>query len=408
MVHRAVFYNISHNVIPRSGGFVTRKATIAALAVLAMAAGAMLPRIFETAPPAAAQAQKGGGGAQTVPVTAGIVVEKDVPVVLEAIGTVTPSNMVTIKSRVDGQIVASDFKEGQNVKAGTVLFQIDPRPFEAALAQAEATKQKDEASLASAQSDLARAAQLTTQGYKSQQGYDQAKALVGQLQASIKSDEAQIETARLNLSYATIKAPIDGRLGARLVDAGNMVRATDTTGLVVITQLQPITVLFTIPEDSIRPVMEKMKGGDKLTVEAYDRAQKIRLASGTLVTIDNQIDVTTGTVRLKAVFSNEDRMLFPNQFVNARLLLDVKHGATVIPSVAVQRGSQGAFVYVVKPDQTVAMRPVTVGPAQGDDAGVEGVTVGELVVVDGADKLRDGAKIELQTAQAAPKRPNKS
>jgi len=294
------------------------------------------------------------------------------------------------------------------VRTGDLLAQIDPRPFQVQLDQAMGQKARDQALLRNAQVDLERYRTLVQQDSIPKQQLDTQEALVRQYEAAIQIDQSQIENARLQLTYSRITAPISGRVGLRLVDAGNMVRATDTTGLVVITQLQPITVLFTIPEDSIRPVMEKMKGGDKLTVEAYDRAQKIRLASGTLVTIDNQIDVTTGTVRLKAVFSNEDRMLFPNQFVNARLLLDVKHGATVIPSVAVQRGSQGAFVYVVKPDQTVAMRPVTVGPAQGDDAGVEGVTVGELVVVDGADKLRDGAKIELQTAQAAPKRPNKS
>jgi len=221
---------------------VKRKAAVAALAVIAMAAGVVLPRTLETSKPAAAQAQTPNGGSpgagpQTVPVVVGSVVQADVPVVLEAIGTVQPSNSVTIKSRVDGQILAADFKEGHNVKTGTVLFQLDPRPFEAALAQAEATKQKDEASLASAQADLTRASQLVSQGYKSQQAYDQAKALVGQLQASIKSDEAQIATAKLNLSYSTIRAPIDGRLGARLVDAGNMVRASEGAALVMIAQI---------------------------------------------------------------------------------------------------------------------------------------------------------------------------
>jgi membrane fusion protein, multidrug efflux system len=222
-------------------------------------------------------------------------------------------------------------------------------------------------------------------------------------------DDAQIENARLQLTYSRVTAPISGRLGLRLVDVGNIVHANDTNGIVVITQLQPITVLFTIPEDSIRPVMQRLRSGEKPIVEAYDRDQKNKLATGSLLTIDNQIDVTTGTVRLKAVFPNDDHVLFPNQFVNARLLLDTKKNVTLIPTVAIQRGTQGPFVYLVKPDQTVAMRPIKLGPTQGDDASVDsGVTAGELLVVDGADKLRDGAKVELQTGEAAPKRRGKS
>ena len=395
MVHRAVFYNISHNAIPRSGGFVTRKATIAALAVLAMAAGAMLPRTFETAPPAAAQAQKGGGGSQTVPVTAGIVVEKDVPVVLEAIGTVTPSNMVTIKSRVDGQIVASDFKEGQNVKAGTVLFQIDPRPFEAALAQAEATKQKDEASLASAQSDLARAAQLTTQGYKSQQGYDQAKALVGQLQASIKSDEAQIETAKLNLSYATIKAPIDGRLGARLVDAGNMVRASEAAPLVTIAQTRPIDIVFTVPQENQNKVREKQAQAP-LVVQAIGEDGKTLLSTGKLTLIDNQIDQATATLKLKGSFGNEDERLWPGLFVNVRLIVNMRRGVPTVPAQTVQDGPNGSYAYVIKDDNTVERRPVEVAAVQDGIAVItKGLTPGEKVVVDGQYRLTNGSRVRL-------------
>ena len=241
-----------------------RKATWAALAVLAIAAGVALPRAFETTAPSSAQAQTKtqthGAGPQTVPVTAGTVVEADMPVVLEAIGTVQPANMVTVKSRVDGQIVAADFKEGQNVKAGTVLFQIDPRPYEAALAQAEATKQKDEAQLATAQADFARASQLVARGYQSQQTYDQAKAQVAQLQASIKGDEAQIATAQLNLSYATIKAPIDGRLGARLVDVGNMVRASEGAALVTIAQVRPIDVVYGSPGEPAQGAREAGAG----------------------------------------------------------------------------------------------------------------------------------------------------
>ena len=380
---------------------MTRKATIAALAVLAMAAGAMLPRIFETAPPAAAQAQKGGGGAQTVPVTAGIVVEKDVPVVLEAIGTVTPSNMVTIKSRVDGQIVASDFKEGQNVKAGTVLFQIDPRPFEAALAQVEATKQKDEASLASAQSDLARAAQLTTQGYKSQQGYDQAKALVGQLQASIKSDEAQIETAKLNLSYATIKAPIDGRLGARLVDAGNMVRASEAAPLVTIAQTRPIDIVFTVPQENQNKVREK-QAREPLVVQAIGEDGKTLLSTGKLTLIDNQIDQATATLKLKGSFGNEDERLWPGLFVNVRLIVNMRRGVPTVPAQTVQDGPNGSYAYVIKDDNTVERRPVEVAAVQDGIAVItKGLTPGEKVVVDGQYRLTNGSRVRLTEPKSA-------
>jgi multidrug efflux system membrane fusion protein len=297
------------------------------------------------------------------------------------------------------------FHEGDVVRAGEVLAQIDPRPFQVQLDQALGQKARDEALLKNAQVDVERYRTLVEQDSIPKQQLDTQEALVRQYQAAVKVDEAQIESARLQLTYSRIAAPISGRLGLRLVDVGNIVHANDANGLVVITQLQPITVLFTIPEDSIRPVMQRLRSGDKPVVEAWDREQKNKLATGTLLTIDNQIDVTTGTVRLKAQFSNEDRMLFPNQFVNARLLLDVKRDAVVIPTVAVQRGSQGTFVYLVKPDQTVAMRPVKLGPAQGDEAAVEsGVAAGDVLVVDGADKLREGSKVEVQTQEASKRR----
>jgi len=324
-----------------------------------------------------------------------------VPVVLEAIGTVTPSNMVTIKSRVDGQIVASEFKEGQNIKAGTLLFQIDPRPFEAALAQAEATKQKDEASLASAQSDLARAAQLTTQGYKSQQGYDQAKALVGQLQASIKSDEAQIETAKLNLSYATIKAPIDGRLGARLVDAGNMVRASEAAPLVTIAQTRPIDIVFTVPQENQNKVREK-QAREPLVVQAIGEDGKTLLSTGKLTLIDNQIDQATATLKLKGSFGNEDERLWPGLFVNVRLIVNMRRGVPTVPAQTVQDGPNGSYAYVIKDDNTVERRPVEVAAVQDGIAVItKGLTPGEKVVVDGQYRLTNGSRVRLTEPKSA-------
>jgi membrane fusion protein, multidrug efflux system len=374
---------------------VTRKAAVAAFAVLAMAAGVMLPHMFEAPVPAQAQSRGGGAGPQTVPVTAGTVVEADVPIVLEAIGTVTPSNMVTVKSRVDGQIVASEFKEGQNVKAGTVLFQIDPRPFEAALAQAEAAKQKDEASLASAQSDLARAAQLTTQGYKSQQAYDQAKAQVAQLQAAIKGDDAQIATAKLNLSYATIKAPIDGRLGARLVDAGNMVRANEAAPLATIAQIRPIDVVFTVPQENQNKVREK-QAREPLVVQAIGEDGKTLLSTGKLTLIDNQIDQATGTLKLKASFANEDERLWPGLFVNVRLIVNMRRGVPTVPAQTVQDGPNGSYAYVVKDDNTVERRAVEVAAVQdGVAIIIKGLTPGEKIVVEGQYRLTNGSKVRL-------------
>jgi multidrug efflux system membrane fusion protein len=400
-----VFYNISHMAIPPSGGFVTRKALIAAFAVLAIAAGLVLPRTFDATKPSPAQAQTrgAGAGAQTVPVTPGTVVEADVPIVLEALGTVQPSNMVTIKSRVDGQIVASEFTEGQNVKAGTVLFQIDPRPFEAALAQAQAAKDKDEATLASAQADLTRASQLVTQGYKSQQGYEQAKAQVAQLQAAIKGDEAQIATAKLNLSYATIKAPIDGRLGARLVDAGNMVRASEAAPLVSIAQIRPIDVTFTVPQENQNKVREKQTR-EPLAVQAIGEDGKTLLSTGKLTLIDNQIDQATGTLKLKASFANEDERLWPGLFVNVQLIVNMRRGVPTVPAQTVQDGPNGTYVYVIKDDNTVERRPVEVAAVQDGIAVVtKGLKPGEKVVVEGQYRLTNGSKVRLAgpTAGAA-------
>lgn len=376
-----------------------KKALIAALAVLAIVAGLLLPRVFETSPPAVAQTQTRGAGPQAVPVTAGTVVESDVPIVLEALGTVQPSNMVTIRSRVDGQIIASDFTEGQDVKASTVLFQIDPRPFEAALAQAEAAKLRNEASLANAQSDLARAAQLTTQGYKSQQAFDQAKAQVAQLQAAIKGDEAQITTAKLNLSYATIRAPIDGRLGARLVDVGNMVRASEAAALVTIAQIRPIDVIFTVPQENQHKVREKQARAP-LVAQAIGEDGKTLLSTGKLTVIDNQIDQATGTLKLKAGFDNQDERLWPGLFVNVRLIVNMRRGVPTVPAQTVQNGPTGPYAYIIKDDNTVERRAVEVAAVQDGVAVIaKGLKPGEKVVVEGQYRLTNGSRVRF----AAPK-----
>lgn len=371
-----------------------RKGAIAAFAVLAVIALAALPRTFERSVSALA-AEKPPAAAASIPVTAGVVATADVPVVLNGIGTVQAFNMVTIKSRVDGQIVKVEFAEGQEVKAGDRLVQIDPRPFQAALEQAQAAKAKDEATLASAQADLDRYSKLVGSGYQTRQSYDQQKAVVAQTQAAIKGDQAQIDTAQLNLGYSDIRSPIDGRLGAKLVDAGNMVRATDATGLVTIAQLKPIFVSFTLPQDVAHKVRERQAKAP-LEVMAYGQDATTLLATGKLTLIDNAIDQATGTIRLKASFANGDERLWPGEFANLRVILNVRKGATTVPAQTVQDGATGHFAYVIKPDDTVERREVEIAGVQDGVAIVtKGLSPGEKIVVDGQYRLTQGARVRL-------------
>jgi multidrug efflux system membrane fusion protein len=363
---------------------------IGAVVILSLAAIVVLWRLNHGAELPAAAAQTSAPG---VPVTAGTVAAQDVPVFLNGIGTVQAYNMVAIKSRVDGQIIKVDFKEGQDIKEGEPLFQIDPRPFQAALEQAQSAKQKDEAQLAGAKLDLDRYEKLLGTGYQTRQSYDNQTALVAQLQAAIKGDEAQINTAKLNLSYADIRSPIDGRLGARLVDKGNLVHASDNTPLVMITEVKPIFVSFTLPQDNFDDLRE---GQNKtpLGVHAYSGDGKKQLAEGKLTLIDNAIDQATGTIHLKARFDNEDERLWPGEFVSLRVVLSTRRDVATVPSQTVQAGPDGHYAYVIKPDNTVERRAVEVASIQDGIAVVtKGLAPGERVVVDGQYRLTNGARV---------------
>jgi multidrug efflux system membrane fusion protein len=332
----------------------------------------------------------------TIPVAVAKAENRDLPVYLSGLGSVDAFNTVVVKSRIDGQLVDIKFREGQQVKKGDLLAVVDSRPYQVALSQAEAMLYKDQSALKDAKLNMERFAGLVKEGVIPQQQYDTQASLVGQLEGAVRADQANVDNQKLNISYTQITAPVSGRVGLRQVDIGNMIHAADANGVVVITQLQPIAVIFTLPEDNLQSVAQHMKKGT-LQVEAYSRDDQTKLATGTLLTIDNQIDPQTGTGKLKAIFDNHDNSLWPNQFVNARLLLEVRKNSTVIPAAAVQRGPQGTYVFTVKPDKTAEMRPVTVAFSQGNYAAIsQGITSGESVVTDGQDKLQPGTPVEIR------------
>lgn len=349
--------------------------------------------------------QRSGGrfnATGAMPVVAATVENGDMPINLSALGTVTSLATVTVRSRIAGQLTEVYFKEGQDVNAGDLLAQIDPRPYQVALEQAQGQLARDQALLENAKADLARYQGLVAQGAIGRQQADTQAALVRQYEGTIQTDQAAVDSAQLNLDYTRILAPISGRVGLRQVDKGNYVQTGDTNGIVVITQIKPITVVFSLPEDNLQQVRARMKAGAVLPVTAFDRNLVDVLATGTLSTIDNIIDTTTGTIKLRATFANDNEVLFPNQFVNIRLQVDVIHDTPIIPAAAVQRGAPGTFVYVVNADDTVSVRPVTLGPSQGERVSIaSGLKAGEKIVTDGVDRLKDGAKIRQPNATGA-------
>src|SRR6516165_2613070 len=363
------------------------------LLVIAIVGGAVWysPR-HQSQPKNAGRPQAGA----PVPVGVAPVEKGEMPVTLSQLGTVTPLATVTVKTQISGYLMEVAFQEGQMVKKGDFLAQVDPRPYQVALEQAQAQLAKDQALLTNARLDLQRYNTLVAQNSIARQTRDTQVSLVAQDRAALKTDQAQIDAQKLNLVYCHIVSPVTGRVGLRQVDAGNYVQTSDPNGIVVVTQLQPISVMFTLPEDNLPAVMKQVHAGASLSVTAYDRTGNTELGKGRLETVDNQIDTTTGTVKLRAIFDNEQEILFPNQFVNVQLLVNTLNDTNIVPTAAIQHGAPGAFVYVVKPDQTAAVQQVKLGPGDGQQIAVlDGLQPGEKVVVDGSDRLRDGAKVTL-------------
>jgi len=347
----------------------------------------------------------GGQGAQNVaqPVGAATIDKGDIRIILNELGTVTSLDTVTVLTQIAGQLQQIGFQEGQVVKKGDFLAQIDPRPYQAALEQAQGTLAHDQGLLAMAQADLKRFQTLGRQDSIAQQQLDDQRYLVQQYTGTVQTDQGTVDNAKLNLAYCHIVSPIDGQVGLRQVDQGNYIQTSTTSGVVVITQMQPISVLFSVPEDNLPDIIQRVRAGATLSVEAYDRANTRLLATGQLGTIDNVIDTTTGTLKLRAIFTNPDGLLYPNQFVNARLLVNTLSDTVRVPVPAVQRGEPGTFVYVINANNTVSVRPIKVGPVDGNfDALLSGLQSGERVVTDGTDRLRDGAVVTVPTPQAAP------
>jgi multidrug efflux system membrane fusion protein len=376
----------------RSDGRVRRVIVLLALALLL--GGAFL--IFQRLETGTAKTSKPAPSPSAVAITTATAQQGSVGVFVNALGSVTPLYTVTVKSRVDGQLMSVNYREGQMVHQGDLLAEIDPRPFQALLTQVEGQYERDKALLENANNDLNRYQTAYSKNAIPKQQLDTQQATVHQYEGVVKNDQGQIDNAKVQLGYCRITSPISGRVGLRLVDPGNIVHAADSSGMLVITQLQPISVLFSVAEDYLPQIQQQLRRGNRLSVDAFDRAQQKKISSGSLLTFDNEIDPATGTIKLKATFPNNDNALFPNQFVNARLLVSTQRGVILIPTAAIQRNAQDSFVYVLKPDQTVAMQTVSVGTTDGNMTAVDGLQAGDTIAIDGFDKLQGGVKVVVR------------